>query len=363
MPKGWPPRSTSARSEEVAAAFLYDGQSGVRHDVDVAAAGAMLIVRSGGREEAIPSSELSLLERNPAGLSIIRPEIDGWRLRVTAPVPAEIDGLFPQRHGYGRWIDRIGLGPAVTAFAAVSAIVLAIGYFAPALLAPLVPQSVERAYGAALVGDFGDKFCSSPAGNAALTRLTAELDAHPEDLNVRVVDVPFVNAAALPAGNIMIFDKLFEEVESPDELAGVLAHEIAHVRRRHVTAALLREFGVSVFTTALGGSTAGRVDGFVTLSFTRRAEAEADAEAIAMLERARISPLPTAGFFKRLTKSETNAGRFAPAMAYLSSHPLSSERERRFQKAAKSGSDYRPALSAREWAELRAMCSTRAPAR
>lgn len=344
----------------MAAGQLYDGTNAVRHDVAVAALGDRLhLAIPGTWEETIPLSEVALGERSSSGLTIAHKTRQGWRLRIPAPVPAEIDRLFPRRHGYGRWIDRIGVGPAVALFATLSIGVLAIGWFAPVWLAPLVPASVERTYGDALVGDFGGKFCSSPAGDAALRRLTAELDPHAGDLNVRVVNVPVVNAAALPAGNIVIFDKLLNETGSPDELAGVLAHEIAHVRRRHVTAALLREFGVSVFATALGGPTASRVDGFVGLSFTRRGENEADGDAVAMLRRADISPAPTAGFFRRLKRMEVDAGRLTPALAYLSTHPLSADRERLFQDAAVKGAAYRPALSPSEWAALRSICARR----
>lgn len=346
----------------MARAWLYDGSTAIRHAVDVGREGDVLqIVHDGAPIEELPIAALAVADRGPGGLTLRREGGAGWRLKLPHPIPPEIDDCFPARASYGRWIDRIGLIPALGACAAASLGVLAFGYFAPTMLAPLVPASVERAYGAALVGDFGGKFCSTPAGTAALRKLTARLDQDPRDLNVRVVDVPVVNAAALPAGNIVIFDKLFEEVDSPDELAGILAHEIAHVRRRHVTAALLREFGVGIFATSIGGSTAGRVDNFLSLSFTRRAEGEADAEAIAMLQRARISPAPTAAFFRKLKDVEGDDGRFAPAMAYLSSHPLSSARERRFETAAKNGGAYRPALSPREWTELRAICSTRAP--
>jgi Zn-dependent protease with chaperone function len=348
----------------LATGHLYDGASALRHDVNVVAEGkALLLSIPDVWEEAVPVAELALAERSGGGLTLVRPAMQGWRLRVPAPVSPDLDRLFPRRHGYGRWIDRIGLGWAVAAFGVVSAGVLAFGYFAPTLLAPFVPRSVERAYGAALVGDFGGKYCSSPGGDAALRKLTAELDARPGDLNVRVVHVPMVNAAALPAGNVMIFDGLLKEVKGPDELAGILAHEIAHVRRRHITAALLREFGIGVFTTALGGTTAGRVDGFVSLSFTRKAETDADQGAIAMLRRAGISPEPTAGFFKRLQKLEGDSGRFAPAIAYLSSHPLSSARERKFEAAVVKGARYRPALAPDEWAALSTICSTRPGAR
>ncbi|GAO40051.1 peptidase M48 family protein [Sphingomonas changbaiensis NBRC 104936] len=346
----------------MARAYLYDGATAIRHKVRIEPdEEGLLLSQEDGWSDAVPLGRLAVSDHSGSGLSLVRSDVEGWRLRVPAPVPAEIDRLFPRRQGYGRWIDRIGLWRAAGAFGLISAVVLASGYFAPTLLAPLVPPSIERAYGEALVGDFGGKYCSSPAGDAALRKLTAELDSDPRDLNVRVVDVPVVNAAALPAGNIVIFDKLFEEVDSPDQLAGILAHEIAHVRRRHVTAAMLREFGLGMFATALGGSTAGRVDGFVSLSFTRRAEAEADQGAIDMLRRARISPAPTAAFFRKLKAVEGDESRLAPALAYLSSHPLSSAREKKFERAALRNASYRSALTPREWTALRAICSDRAP--
>ena len=342
-------------------AYLYDGTTGIRHEVAASLDdGRLRLTHEGEPLEDIATADLSLVDRSPRGLTLRKSGGTGWRLKLLQPVPPEIDALFPARQSYGGCIDRVGLWRGAAVCAAASALVIAAGWFAPTLIAPLVPPSVEKAYGDALVGDFGERFCTSPAGDAALRKLTAELDPHPQDLNVRVVDVPVVNAAALPAGNIVIFDKLFEVADTPEELAGVLAHEIAHVRGRHVTAALIREFGIGIFASALGGTTGGRVDGFVALSFTRRAENEADRDALAMLQRAHISPLPTARFFARLKEVEGDDSRFAPAMAYLSSHPLSSARERLFKDAARR-TGYRPALTPREWMELRAICSTRPP--
>lgn len=344
-------------------AALYDGISGIRHDVAVAGEPGVLVIDYGdGAVERVPVGELALSDRSTGGLTIARPAIDGWRLRVPPPLDPQVDALFPKRHGYGRWIDRMGLWPAVGAFAVISAGIVTLGYFAPSLLAPLIPESVERAYGDALVGDFGGKYCRGPAGLAALDKLVAKLDDRPKTLRVRVVDLGIVNAAALPAGNIVIFRQLIQTSESPDELAGVLAHEIAHVRKRHVTAALIREFGVGILTSMVGGNVGSQVDGFASLTFTRRGEREADAVAIERLQAARISPAPTARFFGRLGKQEPDLGRLDLAMGYLSTHPLSKDREKLFRTAAKPGVPYRPALDATEWAALRNICAT-GPAR
>lgn len=340
-------------------AHLYDGTTARRYDVEVRPEVDGLRLAGDGWETVLPAEDLLVLDRGRRELTLGHRHQDGWRLRIEDPA-SELVRMFPGGSGYGAWIDRIGLWRATATFGAVAAVVVTLGFFAPTLLAPLVPQSVEKAYGNALVGDFGGKYCTGTDGRQALARLARRLDPNAAELNIRVVDLPIVNAAALPAGNIVLFDKLFETVESPDELAGILAHEIAHVRQRHVTAAMIREFGVGIFATALGGTTGGQVDGFVALSFTRRAEREADAEAIAMLRRAGISPKPTARFFARLGKAEKNLDRFGPALAYISSHPLSGERATQFTQAAGTAS-YTPALSPREWTELRAICSTRPP--
>lgn len=339
-------------------AALYDGHSGVRHEVRVMGQPGLLIVDYGeGAVERVPVGELSVVDRSTGGLTIGRPAIDGWRLRIPPPVDADVDLLFPRRHGYGGWIDRVGLWPAVAAFAGASGLIVALSYFAPTLLAPLVPESVEQAYGDALVGDFGGKYCATPAGAAALSRLVGQLDGSADTLRVHVVDVSILNAAALPGRQIVIFRPLLATVESPDEFAGILAHEISHVRERHVTAALVRQFGFGLISSMVGGSVGGQVDGFVSLSFSRRAEREADDGAVARLRAARISPAPTARFFARLGGEGQEDGALASTMGYLSTHPLSKDREALFRKAAVPGVAYRPALTPAEWNALKMICA------
>jgi Zn-dependent protease with chaperone function len=310
-----------------------------------------------GREDSIPAADLKLVEERAEFLLLGRAGVAGWRLKLDRPVPEEIVALLPEPERYGRWVDRIGLGRAAVAGALLSAAVLAIGYFAPAWLTPLVPPSWERSYGEALVGDFGGKFCRAPDGRRALARLAARLDVQPDELNIRVVDIDLVNAVALPGGNIVIFRGLLAEADGPDEVAGVLAHEIAHVRNRHVTEAMLRQFGVGLLVATVGGSTGGNVESVLSLSYSRGAEREADADAIQALKRAHVSPLPTARFFDRLAKTEADFGGFDQAIAYLSTHPVSRSREQAFAKSADERARYTPALSPADWTALRAICT------
>src|SRR5690606_7728492 len=129
------------------------------------------------------------------------------------------------------------------------------------------------------------------------------------------------NAAALPGGNLVIFNELLKEAKSAAEFSGVLAHENARIQHRDVAEATVRELGLGLVLTTLGGDVAGNVHGLLSLSYSRDAEAEADAESIAMMNRAHISPAPTAGFFERLAKAEDTIGG-ADMLVYLSSHPI-----------------------------------------
>lgn len=339
------------------AAWLYDGASAVRHCVTLDAAGPALEIRGAPDPElSLGPDELVHIESRADAELYGRKSLPGWRLGVPGPVPDEIAALLPARQVYGRWIDRIGLGKALAAGAVASAALLFLGHKAPALLAPLVPYSWEQSFGDALVGDLGGKFCAGPGGQEALDAMVAKLTPDPARYKVRVVNLPIVNAVALPGGNIVIFRELLAEAEGPDEVAGVLGHEIAHIDNRDVTRAMIREYGFGLLLASVGGTTGGNVDMLASASYSREAEAQADADSIAALRRANVSPRPTAGFFARLAKYEKGLDGWDDALGYVSSHPLSEGRRRRFEESAEAGRAYAPSLTEEQWAALADIC-------
>jgi Zn-dependent protease with chaperone function len=341
----------------MAAAWLYDGRSAVRHKVEVERTEAGLrILRESGEAEEVGAAALVHVERRGDGEVYGREDAPGWRLGILRPVPSELAQILPGPQVYGRLVDRVGLGKAVLIGLAASALILFAGYKAPGWLAPLVPFSWEQRFGDAVVGDLGQKFCAGKGGQAALDSIAARLSPDAARLKVRVVDIPIVNAMALPGGNIVIFEDLIAKARSPDEVAGVLAHEIAHVEERHVTEMMIRQYGFSLIISALGGTTGANLDMLATASYSRGSENEADEEAIASLQGANISPLATAGFFGRLAEEESKLGRLARPLAYLSTHPLSEERRRRFAASAETRKRYAPALTPAEWSALNRIC-------
>ena len=338
-------------------AWLYDGTSAVRREVEVEASGEALLIRfPGGESETVPPGRLCHIESRASAEVYGRTDIQGWRLGISAQAKAALAAALPAPQRYGRLIDRIGLVPAIAAFILVSGTVIFAGGKLPEWLAPHVPMSWEKKYADSVVGDFGGRYCNGPGGQAALDKLARRLSPSAARYDIKVVDIDMVNAAALPGGTIILFEELLAESDGPDEVAGVLAHEISHVERRHVTESMLRDLGLGVVISAFGGGAGGSIDSVLSAGHSRASEREADRDSVDMLRRAGISPLPTAGFFERLAKQEEKLGRVGEGLSYLSTHPMSSERRELFRSSAQKGRAYAPALSRDEWEALFNIC-------
>jgi beta-barrel assembly-enhancing protease len=342
-------------------AWFFDGVSAVRRSVEVQIISKSFFLIEEERRHG--PYDFDMLEYNgkqrTADVYGINGR-DGWRLGLSGDIPAEISKMLPAKRRYGGWIDGIGLGPASISFALVSAAVVAVVLFSPQWLAPLIPASTEKQIGDALVGDFGGRFCHTPAGDAALKKLAGKLDDNLGDLQIEVAKIDMVNAVALPGNKVIIFDGLLTSSKSPDEVAGVLAHELGHVRERHVMQSLIRQMGLSVVLGGVDGSGGSTMNGLLSMSYGRDAENEADAHSVKQLGRGNISPIPTADFFGRMAQSEgdisdnSTVGKLA---GYISTHPQTKDRKKAFEKSLIKGGKYKPSLTPNEWNELKTMCT------
>ncbi|WP_045835780.1 M48 family metallopeptidase [Hyphomicrobium sp. 99] len=215
----------------------------------------------------------------------------------------------------------------------------------------------------------GHKECIDPAGLAALTRLTERLSKGvPGNIpfSVHVYDWPLMNAFAVPGGQIVLTKGLLDKSVSPDETAGVLAHEMGHGIELHPEAAIIRGFGLgATLEVMLGGTTGGGLANvglmLAQLGYSRGAEREADKHALELLKAADISPKGLGNFFTRVMKLEAEEGDKAPgAFSWFRTHPLPAERARLVSEQRDYPSS--PALDASDWQDLKSICKkTRAP--
>jgi len=282
--------------------------------------------------------------------------VSGWRLGFAGAPPEAFLVHLPLVSRYGRWVDRLGLWRAIGLFTVLAAGVVFVILRAPQWIAPLIPQSWENRLGDAIVGDFGGRLCETPASKAALEKLRRQLGPDVPIRRIGIANVNMVNAVALPGGTILIFNDLISEARSPDELAGVLAHEIGHVRHRDTMAALVRQLGLSVVLGGLDGQVGGAVNGLLSMSYSRDAERAADQYSIDALRAADISPIPTAGFFARLGKLSGGPS-VEKSMSWMASHPVSAERQKAFERSAQKGKGYKASLTPTEWQALVNACA------
>ncbi|HEY4372610.1 MAG TPA: M48 family metallopeptidase [Burkholderiales bacterium] len=134
---------------------------------------------------------------------------------------------------------------------------------------------------------------------------------------------PSVNAFAMPGGFVVVHSGLLALATTPEEVAGVLAHEVSHVENRHSLRAMIRNAGFSALLRLAFGDTAGLLgmaDQLADLKFSRDDESQADRDGLAALVKAGIRPQGMRDFFRKMAAGE------GKLPGWLSTHPGSSER-------------------------------------
>lgn len=340
---------------------LHDGLTAVGRTVSVSlGAEALEVSDADGTVARWPYVALVAIEPVRGGEpAVLAPRADD-DARLTLSRPTEYTALLaraPQLvgEGLGRRSGRAALWVGATAV-----IVAALWFGWPKAadaIATLVPTRVATHIGEQARDQLlsNTKPCDVGEGRAALDRLMGRLVGamhYSEPVTVTVVDLPMINAVALPGNQILLFRGLINDAQSPDEIAGVLAHELGHLAAHHAMRNLVRQSGLQMAIMALSGSSNwdGVAQMLISSAYTRTLESEADTRAIETLRAAGIGGQGWIDFFKR---HGGTGGSWDKATAYLSSHPPSDERS---QRAADLPPSREPALSAGEWLVLRSIC-------
>lgn len=200
---------------------------------------------------------------------------------------------------------------------------------------------------------------NDPALAAYVQQIGTALARHSEmpDLvfTFTVLNSPVVNAFALPGGYVIVFTGLLKKAEGPDEVAGVLSHELNHVLLRHGLERIVKTLGIVAVVTIVVGDQQGLVGlakqlgiELVTLKFGREQETEADLQGLRLLHRAKIPSEGMIRFFERLSESDKLQ------VEILSTHPMSAARAERLKAEAASLSRQEPAPFTFDWSAVQA---------
>jgi Zn-dependent protease with chaperone function len=250
--------------------------------------------------------------------------------------------------------------------AAICSIVLIVAFGVPLVaerMVPLVPMSFERRLGGVVDNQvrliFGGKTCTDPEGNAAFAKMVEKLREASRletPLQTVVLATSIPNAVALPGGKIYLLNGLLQKANDPDEIAGVIAHEMGHVAHRDQVRVMIQNGGTSFLIGLLFGDITGSAAAIfaarslIDASYSRQAEGNADAFAIETMHALGRSPAPMGELLFRVTGAQGNN-----SIGILASHPLTEERRelmRREDRAA-TGAEI---LSATEWRALKNIC-------
>jgi predicted Zn-dependent protease len=178
-------------------------------------------------------------------------------------------------------------------------------------------------------------------------------------IRIFLVESKNINAFSLPGSIIIVNTSLIGLCDSSSELAGVLAHELAHIRLHHVTKKLSREFGITILlSTATNGNSeilrqiVGKLS---STAFERQMERDADDSAIVYLKRAGISQAGLPDFLDRLDKNVSNT---SSTPEWISTHPDTDKRVKdlRQQISANPATGKQPLTNA-EWDFLKDNCT------
>jgi predicted Zn-dependent protease len=351
---------------------FFDGATAADHDCELDLTNGGLVLRIAGRPQQIwsysdllpvdlpqPGQPFRLSHSGQPGARLTIRD-DDFVTALLARAPHLKGGINP--HLVAKLVGWIAAGLII--FVALAYLVLTV---APQQIASILPDDWRSRIGEQLEQSLveGAKVCEAPNGKAALSAMVGRLAEGVTDMppvSVRVYDIPVMNAFAMPGGRIVVTRKLIETAGSPDEVAGVVAHEIGHVWHRHAETQLVRIMGLQVLmSVATSGSDGGKLGSFAgiatILQYTRNAEREADRFAIATLTRSKIDPTALSNFFETVKKEEGEPmqGVFGRIGNMMSTHPVTQDRMDQI-KHLPDGVTPKASLSREQWQALLAIC-------
>jgi len=360
---------TKAKMEETFKAYYYDGKSAARIEAVISVSPESLLIRKPGgatiewkwkdvtQTQGFYENEPMRLEK---GIEAIVLENRLFVLHLKKIAPKAASSLSGPSRGQRSTIKIAGLW-LMAAGLVIFLYLYGIPGFAT-VSARFIPVSWEEKLGDSIWATWSKEMRECKGASAMkstediLALLNKNAAPHKYKFKVHVVDNNMVNAFALPGGHIIIMSGLIEATKTPEELAGVLAHEMQHVLKRHATRGILQSLSTSMLITLISGDTgslAQAVQVMGQLRYSRAIEREADEGGLTLLLRAGIDPKGMIDFFGALEKKYgSTQGNFN----YFSTHPLTEDRISYLKARILSGAKYAPLFPDVPWKRVSLSC-------
>ena len=213
-------------------------------------------------------------------------------------------------------------------------------------LAVRIDPKTEENIGAAVTAAIPFKAAADDSRVAYLEDLLAELEAdvpkttlgeatYPP-LKVSILDTEVENAMVTAGSYLFVTDGLLQNVESENELAFVLAHELGHLQHRDPLRAMGRSLVWVTLSSLLGlgqgGDTVAGMVNLADLSYSRGQETAADDYALELIVTRYQHAGHSFGFFQRAQAEEHDWGALSKVAEWQQTHPLTSDRIRRLER-------------------------------
>jgi beta-barrel assembly-enhancing protease len=353
-----------------------DGRTAASLRVDVSIRGDQLVIERGGEQpplswslnkietsEPITGHALDVLLHEPGrgGATVFVAE--GAFVRALAQAAPKLTAKAQ------RW-RMLWPGLIVTVGATTIAAIMWFADVSPAHgVAKMLPDKTRVAIGKEVIKSMssGHATCQDTRGKEALAKLAARLSnatGSKKVFDVAVVDWDMVNAFAAPGEEIILMRGLIEKAESPDEVAGVLAHEMGHGLELHPETSIIRVLGLTAITEFMLGGSGGTLANLglmlTQLGYSRQAEKQADRQALSILKKAEIDTKGFSDFFRRVAKmtnektDKKSGSESDDTFDMLRTHPSPADRLAVIEAQPKYAAT--PALDVADWKALKRIC-------
>jgi len=360
--------------------IFFDGTTSARQLVSIELADELVRIRDA---DGMVLTEwlYADIEQKPAPQDVLRLGLRGQRTSARLEIRDPV--LAAALDGRAQTVDRTGASDrrarlrisAWVVLATLSLVGIAV-FVVPAVagrLAPYVPASIERKLGDAAnvqvratldTKKLGDRFtcgreAAEKSGRDALNALVARLSRSadlPTPIDVSVVRSNVPNAFALPGGHIYVFQGLLDKAESPDELAGVIAHEMGHVAHRDSMRSMLQGAGLSLLFGMLlgdfvgGGAVIVAGKTLIESTYSRAVESAADAYGVRLVAATGGDPQALGTILTRIDDKKYTG------MHIWVDHPQAEDRARTIRNLALKSAGV-TLLDADQWTALKHICA------